>query len=265
VWPPPPAGAAQLPAAALGPARCAMLPAAACEALPWPPRPAASMKLLTILLLLLLCLLANATATPPASELEDAIRGALRGDDASPIKHVVVLYQENRGFDHVFGFARERGIKVNGLSGNESNPLSLSDPSQGRLKVQKGSPLVATMDPNHGMPAYTLKIFGNATYDETSKDGKCMNSCEATMEGFLPVEYQGEGYKHIKRNLSEAQYVMQSFDPAQLPVTMALAENFAVFERWWAAFPGPSWPNHLFSITGTSAGCTETGDYYNCS
>ena len=43
-----------------------------------------------------------------------------------------------------------------------------------------------------------------------------------------------------------------------------LAEEFAVFDRWFAAFPGPSWPNHLFSITGTSAGCTETSDMFQC-
>ena len=45
---------------------------------------------------------------------------------------------------------------------------------------------------------------------------------------------------------------------------LMLAEEFAVFDRWFAAFPGPSWPNHLFSITGTSAGCTETSDMFQC-
>ena len=25
-----------------------------------------------------------------------------------------------------------------------------------------------------------------------------------------------------------------------------------------------SWPNHMFSMSGTSAGCTETGSYYGC-
>ena len=160
----------------------------------------------------------------------------------SPIKHVVVLYLENRGFDHVFGFAGKQ-LGVNGLTGTESNPFSLVDPSLGRLKVMPGAPYVATMDPNHGMPAYTLKIFGNSTYNETSSNGTCMNNCEATMEGFLPVEYDGEGYKQWNNkvpNKTEAQFVMQSFGPEQLPVTMALAENFAVFDRWWAAFPGPS-------------------------
>ena len=69
---------------------------------------------------------------------------------STPIKHVVVLYLENRGFDHVLGFAAKKlktQRRINGLMGNESNPLSLSDPGQGRLSILKGSPLVATMDP----------------------------------------------------------------------------------------------------------------------
>lgn len=47
-------------------------------------------------------------------------------------------------------------------------------------------------------------------------------------------------------------------------MTTMLAEEFAVFDSWFAAFPGPSWPNHLYSITGTSAGCTETSKMFQC-
>jgi phospholipase C len=36
---------------------------------------------------------------------------------ASPIEHIVVLMQENRSFDHVFGYRHG----VNGLKGNEFN------------------------------------------------------------------------------------------------------------------------------------------------
>ena len=136
-----------------------------------------------------------------------------RGESQStPIKHVVVLYLENRGFDHVLGFSGQR-LGVDGLSGRESNPLSLSDPSLGRLQVTPGAPYVATMDPNHGMPAYTLKIFGNQSFNETSANGTCMNDCSATMEGFLPVGFDGEGYKHIDDNKTEARFVMQVSSP----------------------------------------------------
>ena len=57
---------------------------------------------------------------------------------------------------------------------------------------------------------------------------------------------------------------MEGFDPDAIPVTSRLAEEFAVFDRWFAAFPGPSWPNHLFSITRDELG-TETSDMFQCS
>jgi phospholipase C len=42
---------------------------------------------------------------------------------ASPIKHIVVLYEENRGFDHIFGHNRNLGKNgADVLVGNESVP-----------------------------------------------------------------------------------------------------------------------------------------------
>lgn len=38
----------------------------------------------------------------------------------------------------------------------------------------------------------------------------------------------------------------------------ALASEFALFDRLHAAHPGPTWPNRLFQLMGTSKGCTET-------
>ena len=129
---------------------------------------------------------------------------------ASPIKHVVVLYEENRAFDHIFGHnenLRRKGADV--LLGNESIPKNLSDPSAGRAVPLKGAPYVATIDPNHGMPQYllqsircmaslpraralslstcahvakyihrsryTLKIFGNKTFTSPSQSHLYLN------------------------------------------------------------------------------------------
>merc|ERR1719335_1806979 len=76
------------------------------------------------------------------------------------------------------------------------------------------------------------------------------------MNGFYAWEAPFHGQK--------ADFVMEGFSPDKLPVTVTLAQEFAVFDKWYTAFPGPSWPNHLFSITGTSAGNTNTGSFYKC-
>ena len=77
--------------------------------------------------------------------------GSLHAATVSPIKHVVVLYEENRAFDHIFGHNKKlKAAGADCLTGDESNPRSLTDPSKGRVKVIEGAPYVATIDPNHG-------------------------------------------------------------------------------------------------------------------
>ena len=49
-----------------------------------------------------------------------------------------------------------------------------------------------------------------------------------------------------------------------MPIHTALAEEFAIFDKYYTSFPGPSTPNHLFIMTATSAGCTYTGESYQC-
>ena len=49
------------------------------------------------------------------------------------IKHFVVVYQENRAFDHMFGW--DKSLSVDGLTGNETNPIKPSDPAHGSVKV----------------------------------------------------------------------------------------------------------------------------------
>ena len=51
------------------------------------------------------------------------------------------------------------------------------------------------------------------------------------------------------------------FTPDRVPIISTLAAEFGVFDRFYAAHPGPTWPNRLFCLTGTAAGCTETGTY----
>ena len=160
------------------------------------------------------------------------------------IKHVVVLYEENRAFDHFFGHYKSIG-KVDGLTGNESNPISLTHPWLGRVKVFDGAPYVATSHPVHGYAAYQHKFD---IVDGTPR-----------MDGFL--DYEGKLHPFSK---ARADFVMQGFSDGSLPVSAALAAEFAVFDRWYTAFPGPSWPNHMMSYSATSNGITNTGDGYLC-
>ena len=53
-----------------------------------------------------------------------------------------------------------------------------------------------------------------------------------------------------KENRGNAE-VMWQFSPEQAPVKMALAQEFAIFDRYFASVPSPSTPNHLFWASAT--------------
>lgn len=159
------------------------------------------------------------------------------------IKHVVVLYEENRAFDHLLGW--QSTLKVDGLTGKESNPVDVKDPSKGSVSVFPGAPYVAKEQPRHDYVPYQTKFdIVNGT---------------PRMDGFVSYE---RSVHPLSRKTADA--VMQGFADGTLPVSAALAAEFAVFDRWFAAFPGPSWPNHMMSFAATSAGGTNTGDGYQC-
>jgi phospholipase C len=163
---------------------------------------------------------------------------------AGKIKHVIVLMEENRSFDHMFGFYPG----VDGLKGNECNYLNTSDTHSKNVCVNKVAPYINPCDPDHSTPATTWKIFGAG-----AKTGDLSN---ATMSGFVEWEE--------KRGVNTVNYcdVMAMNLPEHVPIISALASEFALFDRFFCAHPGPTWPNRLYTLSGTSAGDTETGTWY---
>lgn len=160
-------------------------------------------------------------------------------EPAGPIKHIVLLMQENRAFDHMCGFFPG----VDGLTGKESNPKDTTDPHSDVVYVNNTSPYMGSFDPSHGTGPTTQKIFGKAGEAEQK---------EPKMDGFYEYEYAHHG--------DVASEVMNMFTPDRVPITKALADEFVLFDRFFCSHPGPTWPNRLFQLLGTSAGCTETSE-----
>src|ERR1700733_13146063 len=83
------------------------------------------------------------------------------------LKHIVVLMMENRSFDHMLGglsLVLENGQKkypkINGLTGNETNP----DTAANIVKVQPIAKFQKQLDPDpdHHFPGVDLQIYGGA-------------------------------------------------------------------------------------------------------
>ena len=160
------------------------------------------------------------------------------------IEHFLVLFFENQSFDRIFGCAGDELPGIDGVD-NETmgNFVDPNDESKGFVKATCGAATyVCTHDEDHSFPAVTTQVFGPG-----ATDGAAAPYPPATMTGFANVSSDS----------------LALFAPEQLPVKIALAKEFAVFNRLYAAIPGPSMPNHMFAQSATSCGSTETGTLYN--
>jgi phospholipase C len=150
------------------------------------------------------------------------------------IDTIVVLMMENRSFDHLLGDLRmSRGEQYEGLTGTEYNP---NRPGvSGSVQVQQAShwldpsqtlrPVTQIMvSPDHGFEHVKVQVDGGR------------------MDGFV------RDYATRLESIPEA--VMAYYTQAELPSYYSLAANFCVADHWFAAHPGPTWPNRWITLTG---------------
>lgn len=97
-----------------------------------------------------------------------------------------------------------------------------------------------------------MQIFGNYHPKSSSK---------STMDGF--VTEQSYMYS-LQNDMMEAAEVINYYKPDLVPVTNAMAENYVLFDRWFASIPGPTDPNRAYLTSGTSHGHGDNGEvFYN--
>jgi phospholipase C len=168
---------------------------------------------------------------------------ARRQDDEPRIKHVVVLMMENRPFDHLFGWYQGG---VDGLTGEEFNLVDPANPSSDKVYADNKAPFMNQCDPCHATPCTTSKLF----------------STDAVLASGVP---DNGGFVAYQNSSAAQNYcnVMSGFPPEKVPILTALAQEYAIMDRFFASHPGPTWPNRMFALTGTSAGSTETSCWYH--
>ena len=179
---------------------------------------------------------------------DSSVHGFETAADVAPplsdrIKHVIVMMLENRAFDNAFGYRPG----VDGINGTEFNLVNTTNPNSTKVFHTPTCPAVNVCDPDHGYPATTFKIYGAEGYVTN-------NHTAPLMSGFA----EWEGW-----DVGQYCNVMTGFPPEKLPVINALADEFVLFDRYFCSFPGPTWPNRLWVLAGTSSGLTETEPWYH--
>jgi phospholipase C len=152
---------------------------------------------------------------------------------AIPIRHVIVMMQENRSFDHLFGHLHDRG-----QPGTEGIPASFTNPDLQGLAV---APFAATStclpdDPGHQYASMTSSVNGGA------------------MDGFV---------KNAARTTpTDGHFVMATYDQPDLPFGYFLASTFALNDRHFAPVQSGTFANRNFLMFGSNVGAVDTGIVY---
>jgi phospholipase C len=167
------------------------------------------------------------------------------------ITNVFVLMLENRSFDHMLGFSKIAGIDavtqksttLRGLAGDQSNAY------RGQTyTVAPTAPDAMPVDPGHEFVDVVEQLCGtNTAYNPGGPYPPINNS------GFV-ADYVVSPSPDEGNAPSDFGDIMKGFSPDRLPVLNALAKSFAVCDNWFAAIPGPTWPNRLFACAASSSG-----------
>ena len=150
------------------------------------------------------------------------------GKPLSEIKHIVVLMQENRSFDHYFGtMPGVRGFGDKSVSRkiffqpDANNPDNFLLPFHADTKTTAAQALPST---SHSW---------TALHDSWNN---------GAMNGFVSAHIESDGIA--------GQYTMAYYERDDIPFHWALADAFTVCDAYHCSMMGPTWPNRLFLMTG---------------
>jgi phospholipase C len=156
------------------------------------------------------------------------------GGKLTDIKHVVILMQENRSFDHYFG-------TLPGVRG-------FSDPGA----ITLGTGRTVFYQPDTVNPAGYLLPFHLDTrrtsahsIPSTSHAWSVQHDAwnAGRMDNWLAAHRAVDGVN--------APYVMGYHTREDIPFQFALAESFTICDAYFCSVLGPTWPNRLYLMSGT--------------
>jgi phospholipase C len=150
-----------------------------------------------------------------------AIHAKSRPGADTPLEHIIVACQENRSFDHYFGYAPQVQAAGFGPPAGFSQP----DGSGGSVSPYRFTDL--------GTP--------DIPHDWGSVHGQWDN---AAMDGFMT---------------HSGIWAMGYYTAAELPFYYSLFDEFTLCANYFCSLLGPTWPNRFYFAAGTSGGITTNG------
>lgn len=167
-----------------------------------------------------------------------------------PIKHIIVMLQENRTFDNYFGvLGAYRASKVPGASASD----------------------IDGFNPNTALKTKTGKLVKPYHYQTVcmENDNFAWNESHTDMDLQSPDTFMNTDFTNAKFlmdkftqtvNLTtkdpDGTRQMGHYDQTDLPYYYELATQFATSDRFFSSAPSNTIPNRMYMFTGTSFGHT---------
>jgi phospholipase C len=166
-------------------------------------------------------------ATLFGAPLLSAISTGRAGAATTPIRNVIISCQENRSFDHYFGYAPQ--VQVAGFG----PPAGYVQPDvDGNPHAPFEFTSLTTADPPH---------FWSAVHDQWNG---------GAMDGF---------YKSSAQWVGDGNAAIGYYTATQLPFYYDLFNDSALVANYFCSLLGPTWPNRFYFAAGTSGGVTTNG------
>jgi phospholipase C len=169
----------------------------------------------------------------PPNVLQALAQAPPRQGSLQDIKHIVLLMQENRSFDHYFG-------TMAGVQG-------FDDPSA--LKLSEGRSVFYQPDvvnPNGYLLPFHLDTRQSSAQKIPSTSHAWAVQHQAwnggKMDQWLPAHRKADG--------AHGPYCMGYYTREDIPFQFALAEAFTLCDAYHCSVMGPTWPNRMYWMTG---------------
>jgi phospholipase C len=184
---------------------------------------------------------AVAAGAAAAAYLPESVRRAVAAADRtasfdlSQVKHIVLLMQENRSFDHYFG-------TLSGVRG-------FGDRSA--LRLPSGRPVFAQPDPNNP-GGFLLPYHLDTSTSSAQAIPSLSHAWQIQHASWNDGNMDGWLRSHIAADSDSAgPFTMGYYEGADIPFQFALANAFTICDNYFCSVLGPTHPNRYMWMTGT--------------
>jgi phospholipase C len=150
----------------------------------------------------------------------------------SDIKHVVILMQENRSFDHYFG-------TLPGVRGfSDPDAITLSTGKSVFYQPDADNPDGYTLPFHLDTSTTSAQSIPSTSHAWTVQHSAWNNGA---MDNWLPAHRAADGVN--------GPYTMGYYTQEDIPFQFALAQNFTILDNYHCSLMGPTWPNRLYLMS----------------